>query len=218
MRILIIGAEQLGYFLSKSLMGSGHKVTIIDSDPVRCEQIANTFDVTTFCGDGTRVETLAAAGAGKCDVLIAVTNRDEDNLIACELGKRQFGIDRTIAQSNNSKNIRLMKRLGVDIVMDASQIITDLIEHEIEGSSVKFVADIENSNAVISEYHIPETWTRSGTALKDLAVPTDCVLIYIMRGGLLFIPRGGTLLMAGDDVTALTVGSAGRQLRKLFEI
>ena len=135
MRILIIGAEQLGYFLSKSLMGSGHKVTIIDSDPVRCEQIANTFDVTTFCGDGTRVETLAAAGAGKCDVLIAVTNRDEDNLIACELGKRQFGIDRTIAQSNNSKNIRLMKRLGVDIVMDASQIITDLIEHEIEGSS-----------------------------------------------------------------------------------
>ena len=65
MRILIIGAEQLGYFLSKSLMGSGHKVTIIDSDPVRCEQIANTFDVTTFCGDGTRVETLAAAGAGK---------------------------------------------------------------------------------------------------------------------------------------------------------
>ena len=194
MRILIIGAEQLGYFLSKSLVGSGHKVTIIDSDPVRCEQIANTFDVTTFCGDGTRVETLAAAGAGKCDVLIAVTNRDEDNLIACELGKRQFGIDRTIAQSNNSKNI------------------------EIEGSSVKFVADIENSNAVISEYHIPETWTRSGTALKDLAVPADCVLIYIMRGGLLFIPRGGTLLMAGDDVTALTVGLAGRQLRKLFEI
>ena len=102
MKILIIGAEQLGYFLSKSLLRSGHKVTIIDLDPVRCEQIANTFDVTTYCGDGTRVETLAAAGAGKCDVLIAVTNRDEDNLIACELGKKQFGIARTIAQSNNS--------------------------------------------------------------------------------------------------------------------
>ena len=218
MKILIIGAEQLGYFLSKSLMESGHKVTIIDLDPARCEQLSNTFDVATFCGDGTRVETLAAAGAGKCDVLIAVTNRDEDNLIACELGKKQFGIARTIAQSNNSKNIRLMKRLGVDVVMDASQIITDLIEHEIEGSPVKFVADIENSNAVISEYHIPDKWSRSGTPLKDLSVPSDCVLIYIMRGGMLFIPRGNTLIMAGDDVTALTVGSAGRLLRKLFEI
>ena len=218
MNIFIIGAGQLGYFLSKSLLEAGHQVKIIDTDRTLCEQLANTFDLATVCGDGTRVETLANAGIGKCDVFIAATGHDEDNLIACEIAKKQFGVKRTIAQANNNKNIDLMKRLGVDIVMDSTRIITDLIEHEIEGSDVKLLADIENSDAVISEYAIPASWSLSGTAISALGIPEDCVLVYIMRGSLLLIPRGSTILMAGDNVVALTLGGAARKLRKLFEI
>ncbi|MBR3553954.1 MAG: TrkA family potassium uptake protein [Clostridia bacterium] len=218
MRIILIGASQLGYFLAKHLLEAGHDVRLIDADKARCALLANTFDVPVYCGDGTRVETLAQAGAGKSDVLIAVTNRDEDNLIACEIGKKQFGIARTISRSNNHKNIMLMKRLGVDVVLDTTRLITELIEHELDGSEVKFIADISNSDAVIGEFHIPETWSRSGSRVMDLEVPQECVLIYVMRGGMFLIPRGGTLLMAGDDVVALTVGGATKKLKRMFEI
>ena len=218
MRIILIGASQLGYFLTKHLLEAGHDVRLIDEDKARCTMLANTFDIPVFCGDGTLVETLAQAGAGKSDVLIAVTDRDEDNLIACELGKKQFGIGRTVSQSNNHKNIRLMKRLGVDVVLDTTRLITEMIEHEIDGAEVKFIADISSGNAFIGEYHIPETWSRSGTRVMDLSIPQDCVLIYVMRGGMFLIPRGNTLLMAGDDVVALTVGGEAKTLRKLFEL
>lgn len=218
MKIIIIGASQLGYYLTKNLLESGNDVRLIDTDKARCESIANAFDVSVFCGDGTRIETLAAAGAGKSDVLIAVTDRDEDNLIACEIGKKQFGVKRTISKSNNAKNISLMKRLGVDTVLDSTRIITDLIEHEIDGSQVKFIADINNSDAVIGEYKIPDSYSKSGKKISELEIPSECNLIYIMRSGMLIIPRGSTVIMAGDEVVALTIGQSAKQLKKLFEI
>ena len=118
MRILIIGAGQHGYYLSKHLKEAGHDIRVIDRNEQNCARLANAVDVRVFFGDGTRVETLASAGAGKCDVMIAVTNHDENNLIACEIGKKQFGIRRTISKINNTKNISLMKRLGVDLVLE----------------------------------------------------------------------------------------------------
>jgi len=218
MKIVIVGAGQLGYFLAKSLLEENHIVKIIDSDKKRCEKISSALDVTVYCGDGTRIETLAAASVGKSDAFIAVTNHDEDNLIACEIAKKQFSVRRTISKSNNHKNIALMKRLGVDIVLDTTQIITGLIEHEIDGANVKLIADISNSNAVISEYRIPDNWSKSGKRIMELEVPSDCVLIYVIRSGTLMIPRGNTVLMAGDEVTALAVGRTAKQLKKLFEL
>lgn len=216
MKIIIIGASKLGYFLAKNLLEEGHDVRLIDNDKNRCEMIANAFDVRVFCGDGTKVEVLASAGAGKSDALIAITDRDEDNLIACEIGKKQFSVKRTIAKSNDSKNIRLMKRLGVDVVLDSTKIITELIEHEIDKAPVKLLADISSSNAVISEFTIPLNWKDSGKKVMDLKIPEDCVLVYIKRGGLLMIPRGNTIIMAGDNIVALTIGSSARKLKKVF--
>ena len=218
MKIIIVGASQHGYYLSKNLLEAGHDVRLIDSDKAKCERIANDFNVPVFCGDGTSIETLAAAGAGKAEVLIAVTKRDEDNLIACEIGKKQFGIKRTISRSNNSKNIPLMKRLGIDTVLDSTQIMTDIIEHEIDGSQVKFIADINNSDAIIGEYTIPDKWSSSGKKIMELNIPSECVLIYIMRGGMLLIPRGSTVIMPGDNIVALTTGQSAKQLKKIFEI
>ena len=218
MRILIIGAGQHGYYLSKHLKEAGHDIRVIDRNEQNCARLANAVDVRVFFGDGTRVETLALAGAGKCDVMIAVTNHDENNLIACEIGKKQFGIRRTISKINNTKNISLMKRLGVDLVLDSTQIISQLIEREIDNSDVKLIADISNSDAIISKYTIPASWSRAGQCVMDLQIPENCVLIYLIRSGSLLIPRGNTLLMPGDDVVALAVGAAGKALKKLFEL
>ena len=91
--VVIVGAGQLGYFLAKNLLDSHYKVKLIDIDRERCEKIASALDIEVCCGDGTRPETLARANAGKCNVFIAVTGKDEDNLIACEIAKRQFKVN-----------------------------------------------------------------------------------------------------------------------------
>lgn len=81
-KILIVGGGNLGYFLSQALMEDGYSVSLIEKEKEYCRRVANLLDIPVICGDGTMVETLARGGAGKCDTLIAVTGKDEDNLPA----------------------------------------------------------------------------------------------------------------------------------------
>lgn len=218
MKILIIGGGNLGYYLAKNLIEKGDKVKVIEIDKERCEFIADELNIPVIAGDGTRLEVLAQAKPATFDAVVVVTGKDEDNLIACELVKKQFGVKKTVSRSNNPKNVSLLKKMGIDIVVNTTQIITDLVEHEIDGAAVQVMANISNSDAVISEYKIPENWKLSGRSVMELQIPPDCVLIYILRGNALMIPRGNTVIMGGDEVTALAIGSADRKLKKIFGI
>ena len=218
MKVLIVGGGNLGYYLAKNLLENGDKVKIIDSDKERCQYIADELNIPVINGDGTRPEILALAKPATCDAVVVVTGKDEDNLIACELAKKQFGVKKTVSRSNNPKNVTLLKKMGIDIVVNTTQIITDMVEHEIDGAAVQVMANISNSNAVISEYRIPDNWEHSGKSVMELDIPPDCVLIYILRNDSLTIPRGNTLIMAGDEITALAVGSADKKQKKLFGI
>ncbi len=218
MNIILFGAGKLGYFIARKLLKQGYELTVIDQRRDQCERLATALDIRVICADATSVETLALAMAAKCDVFIAVTDKDEDNLIACEIAKKQFKVKRTIAKSNHHSHLGLMRKLGIDIVFDEAQIITEMIDHEIDTSNVQLVADIGNSNAVIKEYDIPLNWSQSGKKVSELKIPEECVLVYLKRQGVFMIPRGNSVIMAGDEIFALTVGSATRQLKKLFEI
>ena len=218
MKILIVGGGNLGYFLSQALMEDGYNVSLIEKKREFCTRIANSLDIPVICGDGTTVETLARGGAGRCDTMIAVTGKEEDNLIACELAKQQFNVRQTVARVNNPKNMDIMNKLGVDITMSPTRIITGMIEHEVEGAAVRLVADINNSDASINEYKLPHNWSKSGATVQSLNLPKDCVLIYLMRDSLITIPRGNTTLMEGDEIIALTVGSTAKTLKKIFEL
>ena len=177
MKVLIVGGGNLGYYLAKNLLENGDKVKIIDSDKERCQQIADELNIPVINGDGTRPEILALAKPATCDAVVVVTGKDEDNLIACELAKKQFGVKKTVSRSNNPKNVTLLKKMGIDIVVNTTQIITDMVEHEIDGAAVQVMANISNSNAVISEYRIPDNWEHSGKSVMELDIPPDCVLI-----------------------------------------
>lgn len=218
MRVLIVGAGKLGFNLARTLLEEGKEVRIIEIDRTRCEELANELDIPIYCGDGTEVEALADAGISQCDTVIVTTSRDECNLIACELAKNPFNIKKTVARVNNPKNISIMKKLGVDFTVSSTVLMAGVIEHEIDGAQVRFITDISNSKAVISEYTVPDDWSRSGTDVASLKLPENCLLVYVMREKEMMIPRGNTALYAGDEIIALTVGSASRKIKKIFEI
>lgn len=218
MKVLIVGAGNLGYHLAKNLMESDNTVSIIEADKKRCEFLADELGIPVLCGDGTRIETLSNMKANSFDALVAVTSKDEDNLIICEIAKRQFGIKKTVSRSNNPQNIYIMKKLGIDVAVNTTQIITDLIEHEMDGAEVRIIANISNSDAVISEYKVPSDFTKSGKKIMELDIPAECVLVYVIRCGKLMIPRGDTVIMGGDEVLALTLGTSGKKLAQLFEL
>lgn len=217
MKVLVIGGGKLGYYLTKILLESNYEIRLIDNSREACAYAADNLDVPVIWGDGTSVETLRQGIGDGCDVVISVTGKDQDNLIACEIAKKKFGVKKAFARSNNPKNTDVLKTLGVDIAVSSTQIIAGLIEHEVGGAEVKFITNVNEGDAVVSEFAVPENWRLSGIYLRDLDLPENCVIISIMRGRDMLIPRGNTPVISGDEVMALTVGNAGRKLKKLFE-
>jgi trk system potassium uptake protein TrkA len=209
MYIIIIGGGKVGYYLAKTLLPYNHKVTVIESQKELCEKIANELNIAVCNGDGTSIDILNEVDAQKADIAIAVTGKDEYNLISCQLAKRNFGVKRTIARVNNPKNIQVFKTLGVDIAVSSTSIIADLIEQEVDYRGMKTLMKMKNGKITLSEIFIFEESPVCGKSLKELEIPKDCVLISVIRDEEVIIPNGFSILQKGDYI--ITVSSVEDQ-------
>ena len=137
MRVCIVGGGKVGYYLAKTLLEHGHTPVLIEDDPAMCRKVADSLGLPVVCGDGTFAEVQESADVAHCSAMVAVTGRDEDNLIVCQLAKQVFKVKRTVARVNNPKNAAVLKKLGVDIAVSATDNLTHLIEREVETAAIQ---------------------------------------------------------------------------------
>lgn len=216
MHIVIAGGGKIGYYLAKTLIPNKHKVTIIESHKEMCEKIANELNIPVINGDATDIEFLSEADVSSAHTFIAVTGRDEDNLIACQLAKNNFKVKRTIARVNNPKNITVFEKLGVDIPVSSTSIIADLIEQEVDFAGMKTLLKLKAGKIVLSEIHIDKASPAENKSLKDINIPGDCILVSVIRDEDVIIPNGYTTLQAGDYVIAVSSQHDQQKLRDYF--
>lgn len=216
MYIIIIGGGKVGYYLAKTLKSYKHKVVVIEPQRELCEKIANDLNISVCNGDGTTIDKMDEVNASKADILIAVTGRDEDNLIACQLAKTNFKMKRTIARVNNPKNIEVFERLGVDIAVSSTSIIADLIEQEVDYSGMKTLMKLKNGKIVLSEILITEKAAVRGKSLREISIPSDCILISVIRDEEVIIPNGFTVLQTGDYIIAVSSQDNQEELKNFF--
>lgn len=216
MFIIIVGGGKVGYYLAKTLLAYRHKVIVIEPVKEMCEKVANELNIPVCHGDGTTIDILTEMDTSKADIFIAVTGRDEDNLIACQLAKRNFGVRRTIARVNNPKNIQVFEKLGVDIAVSSTSIIADLIEQEVDYSGMKTLMKLKNGKIVLSEIMINPGCQVCDKSLRELAIPRDCILISVIRDEEVIIPNGFTVLKAGDYIIAVSSLEDQQELKKYF--
>ncbi len=129
MNILVIGSDLRTQILTKSLLTAKHHVTLVSRSLSFCTMIANMTDQATVFGDASLPGTLASAGADHCDLLIAMSEKDADNLVICDLAKKRFGIPRTIATVENPINCTVFQRLGIDSVICSAEACSLSIEN-----------------------------------------------------------------------------------------
>lgn len=218
MKAVIVGGGKIGFYLAKTLLERGYAVTVIEQDKDRSRVCANDLEAEVVCGNGTTVEALEAAGADKADAVIAVMGRDEGNLVCCQIAKNDFGVQKTIAKVNNPKNADALKRLGVDIVISATDNIIQLLENEVDLSAMKKLLQFDDEDASLVEITLPEGYALEGKSIQQVAVPNTCNIACISRGGRTIIPRGSTLLLSGDILLVVMRNSAEKELRKALKI
>ncbi len=218
MRVVIVGAGKVGYYLAKTLMEHGHVPTLIDTDRTTCAFVADNLDVSVIWGDGTTTDVLKSAGTAQCDAFVSVTGQDEGNLISCQLAKQVFNVKKTIAKVNNPKNARVMRELGIDIAISSTENIASLIEHEVDTAKIKRLVAINQGEASICEAVLPPDYKLHGIRLSEIRLPSVAVIISISRGGKTIIPRGETQLLSGDKVLFLTKNDALYKVQQLLKI
>lgn len=216
MYILIVGAGKVGYFLAKRLCVGKHTVSIVEDDKLVCEQIAKELDALVIQGDGCDPRILEEAGIERADVVAAVTGDDEDNLIICQLAKERFGIQRSVGRVNNPDNEHTFAELGVDVPVDATKIIAKIIEEEVSFSDFVNLMSFKRGKLAIVRLDLPDDSPVINKQIQDIQLPADSVLVSIVRGEEVIVPKGNTILKSGDDIIALTVVGNESQLLNLL--
>jgi trk system potassium uptake protein TrkA len=216
LNITVAGGGKVGYYLVKTLLPNKHKVVVIEPQKELCEKIANEFNIPVINGDATNIDDLFEAEVSRANIFIALTGKDENNLIACQLAKRNFGVGRTIARVNNPKNIEVFECLGVDIMVSSTSIIADLIEQEVDYSGIKTLTKLKNGKIVVSEILVADSSPACNKSLKEINIPGNCVLISVIRDEEIIIPNGQTVIKSADYVIAASSLKDQMALKKYF--
>lgn len=204
MYIVIVGAGKVGFHLAEKLIADKHTVTVIEKDRTRCEGVAQNLNAMVINGDGCDSKFLEDAEVNRADVIAAVTADDEDNLIICQLAKEVFKVRRAVARVNNPKNEHIFSALGVDVPINSTAIIAKIIEEEASFQDFINLMTFKRGKLALVRVDLSDDSPVVGKRVRDIALPENSVLVSILRGEAIIVPKGDTVLVKGDDIIALT--------------
>jgi len=213
MYIVIVGGGKVGFYLAKELVEANHEVLVIERNPEKSAEIAETLGEIVVRGDGCEAAIQERVGMGRADLLLAVTGEDEDNLVACQVARHIFNVPRTVARINNPKNELIFRKLGIDSTVSATTAIMAHIEQELPTHPLISLLTLRHGFEIV-EVKVPDEAAVVGKAIKDIAVPQQTIIWGIVDAdGNPRAPTGDTVLHAGDEVVAVTLRESEETLR-----
>ena len=222
MKIVILGAGQVGGSVAESLVSEHNDITVVDLEPPRLRALQERLDLRTVLGNGAHPSVLAEAGIEDADLLVAVTQSDETNLVACRIAARMFNVPRRIARVRAADYLANEKVLGedgfdVDLSICPEQILTDYIVKLVEFPEALQVLDFANRKVSLVAVRAFSGGPLVGHPLKDLRrhIPNvDTRIVAIFRGDRSIVPDGDTVIEAGDEVFCLAAAEHIREVMR----
>ncbi len=206
MKIIIVGAGEVGFHLAQKLSEENKNVVVVENDPKNLKRIDEELDVQTFSGSGTSPRLLREAGLLEADLLVAATDSDEVNLISCLIAKSLNPYIVKIARVRNleylqEKSLFGKDMLGVDHVINPEALVVDSILKLLEVPEASEIIDFVNGRVRLLGVIIPPDSPLVDTRLMDAEAERNDILVgAIARGEEIIIPRGTDKVKAGDLV------------------
>ena len=163
MYIVIVGGGKVGEYLADVLLKSGNEVAVIEKDADTADRLSIVLQgrYLIIHGDGCDSRFQEDAGIRMADVLVATTGQDDNNLVACEIASRVYGVKRCIARVNAPKNRRIFRALDIEGI-SSTELIANMIEEETLAGNVSVVSSLTHGNGVLSEVLVPHMANNDG--------------------------------------------------------
>ena len=203
-KILLIGGRSKAEMMAHSLLEQGYRVTAINDNYEDCLKLAKIKKLNVVFGNGTRPYILEEAGAASCDIAIALTSRDEVNLVACQLCKKKFSIRKTVSLVGDPNKTDFFYKMGVDSVVCSVSTVTGIIQQQAFIDEMTSIIPIEKGRIQIIEVQIHEDSPAAGKRLLEIKLPKEGIVGCILRGDTTLIPKGDTHIQAGDILIVIT--------------
>ena len=216
MKIILIGGSKLAYFLAKQFASKNYYTTIINADLEEAKTLSRTLKATVIHGEGSDPATLSEAGALQADVVLSLTTKDEDNLIACQIAQKEYGVPRTIALVNDPENQEIFEKLGITIAFSATQIIASLIEQQTATGDIQNLLPIAEGKVNVTEIALEADNPVVGLTINDVMLPDGTLIACILRQGEVIVPSGENSLRALDRLVVIGQPESYGQLMRLL--
>lgn len=209
MKIIILGAGQVGSTLAENLVSEDNDIVLIDNDPTRLEKLKDKHDLQVIRGEYASPQILREAGANDADLLVAVTDSDEVNMIACQVAYTLFNVPTKIARIRSADYVREKEQLFNNDVLPIDHIITPeiLVKKEIlrlihypGALQITHFADELVSIVSVKAYYGGALVGYPISALKDHLPHIEARIVSIFRQDKPILPQGSTIIEAGDEV------------------
>jgi trk system potassium uptake protein TrkA len=214
MRVIIVGAGEVGYHLAERLSLESQDVVIVEADPERAERASELLDVMIVVGNGASIPVLENAGIRGARILLAVTSKDEVNLISC-LAATRLGVDYTIARVSNPDyyargSVLSRERLGIDLMINPEREAAKEAFQLLQSAAATDVANFAKGQVQLVGLMVREGAVVSGKSVARLAAELKefhFVLVAIVRDGETTIPDGSSRIQTGDHIFVLSPSS-----------
>lgn len=209
MKIIILGAGQVGGTLAEILVGEQNDVTIVDNDNEILKQLQDKLDLRVVHGRASHPQVLREAGADNADMLVAVTNSDETNMVACQIASALFKIPKKIARIRSTQYIDEAEDLfnqnaiEIDHLISPEKLVTDYIHRLIEyPGALQVVNFAEGKVSIVAAkaYYGGSLIGNSLSSLKDHLPNINTHIAAIFRHNRPIKPQGSTIIEAGDEI------------------
>lgn len=198
MYVIVAGGGEVGYYLAKEFVDSGHEVLVIEPDSKQRERLEGELGEITLCGEGCRIQCLEEAGVSRADVFIAATETDEDNLAACQLAKLKYRVPRVVAKLNNPRNRNIFRELGIDHTVDVAALVLENLKARIAAFPFVHLLRLEDDDLEVVQVSVTVD-----SRLSDRVV-AETPLSFLVESACLV--RAGNSPQVVDDTMRLVVG------------
>ena len=206
MKIIIVGCGKIGKSFVRNLTSEGHDVLVVDNNSTVLNETADTFDVMGVCGNAVDCDTLLEADVENADVLVAVTDSDEINMLACHLA-RTLGAKHAVARIRNPEYNDaglgfLRQQLNLSITLNPEMLVADEISNILQLPSAAKIERFSGRNIEMVEIKIPQDSSLSGLNLIKMRekYKANYLICTVQRDNQVFIPDGRFELQAGDKI------------------